>query len=182
MHLPPKATTDKSHRQKQALREELAALMLSQLDVLERSQRNAHEGSIHEEAKPEDDKDTRALEQSYLARGQATRIDDLRAGIAGVQAMPVRAFGKDEAVGVGALVTLEDDDDGSQLVVFVAAHGGGSRLAKGKVQVATPKSPLGQALMERTAGDGIELTGGAASVATRQRTASSRSLTLLRVE
>ena len=41
------------------------------LASLQRAHRATVEGATHEEAKPENDKDTRALEQSYLARGQS---------------------------------------------------------------------------------------------------------------
>ena len=62
---------------KPALKAELLALLGAHLETLERAHRAACEGATHEEAKPENDKDTRALEQSYLARGQAARIDEL---------------------------------------------------------------------------------------------------------
>jgi len=42
------------------------------------AQRTVVEGATHEENKPENDKDTRALEQSYLARGQAQRVVELQ--------------------------------------------------------------------------------------------------------
>jgi len=71
---------------KQALRDELARVLAADLDVRERAHRAAREGATHEEAKPENDKDTRALEQSYLARGEALRIEELRAGLADVSA------------------------------------------------------------------------------------------------
>ena len=77
---------------KQALFDELAGLILVDLETVERAHRAACEGATHEEAKPENDKDTRALEQSYLARGQASRIADLKASLAALRAMPVRAF------------------------------------------------------------------------------------------
>jgi len=46
---------------KQALRDELASLLSADLDVLERAQKATREAATHEEAKPENDKDTRAL-------------------------------------------------------------------------------------------------------------------------
>jgi transcription elongation GreA/GreB family factor len=112
------------------------------------------EGATHEEAKPENDKDTRALEQSYLARGQAARIDELRASIAGVTALALRDF-EDRPVALGALVVLEAD--GEEWTLLVAPGGGGARLADGRVQVVTPQSPLGHALLGKQAGDQVEI-------------------------
>jgi transcription elongation GreA/GreB family factor len=144
---------------KLALKEELIGVVAADLDTLERAHRATMEGATHEEARPENDKDTRALEQSYLARGQAIRTQELRDGLAALRAMEVAAFTPDQAIGVGALVTAEE---GARNVRFlIALHGGGCRLAQGSVQVVTPRSPLGQALIGKRVGDDCEvLTGG----------------------
>lgn len=149
---------------KRALRDELAAIVAADLATLERGHRAAIEGATHEEAKPENDKDTRALEQSYLARGQAQRIDELRAALAEVVATPVRDFAEGTPIGLGALVTAEED--GTTRVWFVAPHGGGARLAGGRVQVVTARSPLGRALVGKRAGEecAMELRGKAREV------------------
>ena len=52
---------------KNALRDELVARVAEELEALERAHRAVMEAATHEEAKPENDKDTRALEQSYLS-------------------------------------------------------------------------------------------------------------------
>jgi len=126
---------------------------------LEQAHRASVEGATHEQAKPENDKDTRALEQSYLARGQAKRAEELRDGLAAIKRMEVEAFTPDQPVGVGALVTAFEANRNVRL--WIAPHGGGTRLAKGMVQVVTPRSPLGEALIGKRVGDDCEvLTGG----------------------
>jgi transcription elongation GreA/GreB family factor len=139
---------------KKALKDELLARLRADLETLEATYRAAREGAIHEEAKPENDKDTRALEQSYLARGQAARIEDLRSGLAAVAALPTRDFAG-APVALGALATLEEDGDVS--TVFFSPSGGGTRLASGTVQVVTPASPLGSAMLGRREGEEFEL-------------------------
>jgi transcription elongation GreA/GreB family factor len=139
---------------KQALVQELAAKLRAELDAMERSQRATVEGVTSPEAKPENDKDTRALEQSYLARGQARRVEELHEGVARVMTMPVRAFAPEAAIALGAIVTIDEDDGESQL--FIAPHGGGLRLAAGE-QVVTPASPLGRVLIGKSVGDNCEL-------------------------
>jgi len=139
---------------KSALKIELLARLGADLDTLERAYRATIEGATHEEAKPENDKDTRALEQSYLARGQAARIDELRTSIAGVNALPLRDF-DDGPAALGALVTV--DEDGEESTLLLAPGGGGVRLAGGTVQVVTPPSPLGRALLGKPAGDDVEV-------------------------
>ncbi len=151
-----------SVERKKALVQELAARLRAELDAMERAQRATVEGVTSEEAKPENDKDTRALEQSYLARGQARRVEDLRDGVARVAVMPVRPFAAEAAIALGALVTIEENDgdsagpEGEVSVVFIAPHGGGLRLGSGE-QVVTPASPLGRALIGKVTGDDCEL-------------------------
>jgi transcription elongation GreA/GreB family factor len=144
---------------KAALREELARSMAADLTVRERAYEVARAGATHEEAKPENDKDTRALEQSYLARGEAARVEELRTALAEVRGFAVRAFGPVDPVALGALVTTEDDD-GSKAVLWLAPHGGGAKLSGGAVQVVTPKSPLGKAIVGARAGDECEVANG----------------------
>ncbi len=136
------------------LKRELASLLTRDLDKLEGAYRATREGATHEEAKPENDKDTRALEQSYLARGQAARIEELRTTIAGVTGLPVRDFDARPAA-LGALVTV--DEDGVESTLLLAPGGGGARLAGGTVQVVTPPSPLGRALLGKQAGEEAEV-------------------------
>jgi transcription elongation GreA/GreB family factor len=136
---------------KTALRDELARVLEADLEVRERAYRAAREGATHEEARPENDKDTRALEQSYLARGEAQRVEELRAGLAELLAMVLRAFAPGDAVALGAVVVAEDDAGGA-VTYWVAPYGGGVKLTGG-VQVVTPQSPLGRALIGARQGD-----------------------------
>jgi transcription elongation GreA/GreB family factor len=140
---------------KQELYVELLSLMAAELAAAERAYRATREGATHEEAKPENDKDTRALEQSYLARGQAKRIEELRAGIVALEGMRSGAFPEGAAVALGAVVELSEET--ADKIVFVAPCGGGSKLARGAVQVVTPQSPLGRGLLGKRAGDECEV-------------------------
>ena len=140
---------------KQALRDELWRVLAADLGTRERAYRAAREAATHEEARPENDKDTRALEQSYLARGEALRIEELRAGLAELGALTLRAFADGEAAALGAVVIAEEGD--AEVVLWLAPHGGGSKLAEGRVHVVTPRSPLGRALLGKRAGEELEL-------------------------
>ncbi|MEO6773633.1 MAG: GreA/GreB family elongation factor [Kofleriaceae bacterium] len=142
---------------KTAPKAELKAALLRHLEAALAAARVAHasaiEGSTHEEARAENDKDTRGLEQSYLARGQAQRVAELEAAIGDVTALALRTFAAASAIAMSALVTI--DEDGITRQFFVAPAGGGSML--GAVQVITPSSPLGRALLGKRAGDEVEL-------------------------
>jgi len=114
-------------------------------------------GATHEEARPENDKDTRALEQSYLARGQALRVVDLQQALKLVQFMEVRSFGPDDAIGISALIQLECGDE-TRWLLFAAAGGGRKLQHEGvNVDVITPEAPLGKAIAGRYLDDEFTL-------------------------
>jgi transcription elongation GreA/GreB family factor len=139
---------------KAALRRELIASLEAALETARAAHAAAIEGSTHEEARPENDKDTRGLEQSYLARGQAQRVAELEAAVADTTQLALRAFGDATPIAMSAVVTVEENDVEQRY--FVASHGGGAVLAGG-VQVVTPSSPIGRALLGRRVGDEVEL-------------------------
>lgn len=111
----------------------------------------------HPEARPENDKDTRKIELSYLAAGQAARAHELETAVAMLTTMPVREFDEDDPLGAGALVEL--DIDGKTQRVLIAPAGGGQKLATddGEVSVVTPQSPLGGGLLGKRVGESFDL-------------------------
>lgn len=137
-----------------ALREQVEADLRAAVE----SQRATHEAATHEESRPENDKDTRALEASYLARGLAQRVVDLTATKAAFTALSHAVLDDDTPVAAGALVVLEDED-ARESVYFVAPSGGGLRvqIAGTDVRVVTPQAPLGEALLGKRRGDDVEL-------------------------
>ena len=136
---------------KPALKAELIAQLEESLASARAAHASAIEGSTHEEARAENDKDTRGLEQSYLARGQAQRVAELEAAVGDVTALALRTFTASSVVALSALVTTDDDQQ-----FFIAPAGGGCVLAGG-VQVVTPSSPLGRALLGKRIDDEVEL-------------------------
>ena len=135
------------------LKAELETALAAAVDTATRAHAAAIEGATHSESRAENDKDTRGLEQSYLARGQAMRVAELETAVARVAAWVVPAFAAGARVALGALVTVEGDDQ----QLFIATDGGGTLLAGGAVRVVTPQSPLGRALLGRCVDDEIEL-------------------------
>ncbi len=139
---------------KAALVRELRAALETALDAARRAHTAAADGATNPESRAENSKDTRGLELSYLARGQAQRVAELEAAVTELGVFAPRAFGEGAAIGLGALVTA--DEDGASRRLFVANHGGGTVLA-GDVHVVTPASPLGRALLGKRAGDEVEI-------------------------
>lgn len=142
---------------KRRVMERLIELLSSSHQQMVEFAEGVRRDATHEEAKPENDKDTRALEQTYLARGQAMRAEALVEQIALLRSLELGKFASGTPISAGALIALADDD--STRCLFFAPHGGGQEFAVDGVQVTvvTPVSALGRALLGRQAGDEIEL-------------------------
>src|SRR5262245_22341634 len=140
--------------------QKLLSALRAERDEADRLARETAEAANHPEARPENDKDTRKLELSYLAQGQAARVRELDATIATLVAQPPRAFRPDEVIALGALVTFESADKRER--VLICSGGGGASIEDehGAVRIVTPEAPLGRALLGKTPGDEIELTVG----------------------
>jgi transcription elongation GreA/GreB family factor len=145
---------------KQSLLDALRGALRTELAVAERLAKDTADAANHPEAKPENDKDTRKVELSYLAAGQAARARELESGLALLSGLRARAFGPDDAVAAGALVHIEVS--GKPQRVLLSPAGGGLKLAHegGEVSVVTPRSPLGRGLLGKTAGDAFDLVVG----------------------
>jgi transcription elongation GreA/GreB family factor len=142
---------------KEALRRELLAQLEAHLETARAAHASATEGAISDDARPENDKDTRGLEQSYLARGIAGRVAELEAAVESIAAM---TLAKSTRVAIGALVTVEQGDADKERTLYIAPHGGGLTLS-GDITVVTPTSPMGRALLGKVVDDDAELvTGG----------------------
>ncbi len=141
---------------KAAVREALRSALAAALEAMANAARETREGAVHEENRSEGSKDMRSTEQSYLARGQAMRAEDLAEELTRLDRTPLRSFAEDDAIQPGALVRVLVDD--APRVLFVTAQGGGTELeVEGvRVTVVTPASPFGRALVGRRLGDDFE--------------------------
>ncbi|HVU02578.1 MAG TPA: hypothetical protein VHE30_12540 [Polyangiaceae bacterium] len=142
---------------KRALVERIVEALRAELATAERVARETADAANHPEARPENDKDTRKIELSYLAAGQATRARDLEVAIHLVGSMPLPEFRDETPIGLGAIASLETD--GKPQRVFLCAAGGGMTLDLdgAEVRVVTIEAPLGKGLLGRTVGESFEL-------------------------
>ena len=107
------------------------------------------------------DAESGAARAINLALGQGRRSIEARAALDALDAFRPRPLRRGEAIGLGAVVELELEDDQSGRTVFLAPVGAGQELTgpdgDGVFQVVTPVSPLGKALMGRRVGEVIEV-------------------------
>lgn len=143
---------------KSALTAAIIAALEKELEGYARSARAAHAEATDEQSKAENKYDTRGLEASYLARGQSRQAAEVLEAIERFQALGTPEFAPGEAVDLGALVEIEDQDGRERY--FIGPRAGGLEITLGRktVLVITPQSPLGQHLVGRKQGERFEIT------------------------
>lgn len=143
-------------------KDDLKAAIIGQLkddhDLLLQAARTAHAAATHEENIPDNKYETLALEASYIAQGQANRAEEIRRAVQVFESLSLRFFDEESAIRMSALIALEDQNGASRQVFLAPAAGGMSVDFDGeKVQLITPASPLGQALLGTVCGDLISV-------------------------
>jgi transcription elongation GreA/GreB family factor len=142
---------------KKRLIDQLIREVRGEISVMKRAADASREAATHEESRAENDKDTRGLEAAYLASGQVERVKSLERVANALEFLPLRVFAPGDPVAAGALVELERDGD--PFTAFIAIEGGGleTELDGRPILVVSPRSPLGQALVGKCAGDDFEV-------------------------
>jgi len=123
------------------------------LEVLKEAERATREAATHEESKPENEYDTRGLEASYLAGAQSKRITETEELLVIFKHIELKYFNENDPISTTALIEIEcNNKKGSY---FFLPKGGGIYLTfEGKrIQIVTPSSPLGEALLGLRVGD-----------------------------
>ena len=145
---------------KQILIKKIVAQLISELEGYVKAAQLAHAEATSDQSKAENKYDTRGLEASYLAHGQARQVMEVEEAIATLESMDGRPFAENEPMGVGALVVLEHD--GNQLHYFICSRAGGMEVVQNQksVLVITLQSPLGAQLKGKKQGDLLQLTFG----------------------
>ena len=136
----------------------LVAQITEELAQMTRIARDAANAVAHEENRAEGDKDMRSTEASYLARGQAGRVQELEHTITALSALELKRFDSTTPIEASALVMLGRAQRQS-LYLLVPAGGGRKVTLHGvTVSTVTPTSPLGSALLGLVVGDEAEIS------------------------
>jgi transcription elongation GreA/GreB family factor len=100
-----------------------------------------------------------ALEFQSLARGHALRAEKARAELAILDGFRPAPLARGARVALGALVEIEDGDEGR--TIFLAPVGAGVELTgpggDGFLSVVSPASPIGRAVLGKRVGDSVEV-------------------------
>jgi len=128
------------------------------LEIALRAAQTAYETATHEENIAENKYDTLGLEASYLAAGQAKRVEEIRQALALCQNLVLRPYDEQLGIQVGALLGLEDEN-GHEQWLFLGPDAAGLKVyVVGQlITVITPRSPLGKSLLGKFEGDEVEI-------------------------
>lgn len=139
---------------KKKLLQTLVTKLQVDFETLKRAALATYEDATHEETKPENKYDTRALEASYLAGAQAQRVSETSELLLFCQNLRIRAQDK---IAIGAYIetTCGEKDN----CFFYLPQGGGISFVvdEKQVQVMTPASPLGKAIQGLSEGSAAEV-------------------------
>ena len=141
---------------KRALIDKITVSLQSELKTYMRAAKSSHEEATAEENRSENKYDTRGLEASYLAAGQANKVSELEAAIGAYKNLIIEAH-DNASIEVGALVEL--DHAGEKMFCFIGPSAGGREVIEDghEVLVITPQSPLGSQLQGRRPGEHLNL-------------------------
>ncbi|WP_395750332.1 transcription elongation factor GreAB [Prosthecobacter sp.] len=145
---------------KSAVLAQILSVLTAELAALTRAAQGAFAAATDPDSKAENKYDTRTLEASYVARGQAQRVAELQQAVQAFGALSGNELEPGAAVTLGALVGLSLP--GEVAHYFLGPFAGGTEVVhEGReVVVITPASALGQKLMGKRAGDVIPMQPG----------------------
>jgi transcription elongation GreA/GreB family factor len=129
------------------------------LDVAIRAAQTAYETATHEENIAENKYDTLGLEASYLAAGQARRVEEIRQSLTLYKTLVLKPFDEARGIQPGDLIVLESVS-GVEQHLFLGPDGAGLKITVDEtlITVITAKAPLGQKLLGRFDGDEVEIS------------------------
>ncbi|WP_342654868.1 transcription elongation factor GreAB [Pseudomonas sp. F3-2] len=128
------------------------------LDVAIRAAQTAYETATHEENIAENKYDTLGLEASYLAAGQARRVEEIRQSLMEYRNLTLKPFDELRGIQSGDLIVLESAS-GVARQLFLGPDAAGLKVSvdEGLVTVITARAPLGQTLLGKFDGDEVEI-------------------------
>ena len=141
---------------KSELVERIRAELRARFERLSGAAKDAHAAATDPGSKAESKYDTRNLEASYLAKGQARQVEELAEAVRIFETLVLPEFGIEDPIDAGALV--EVDLNGETAFFLLAPVGGGMTLDHqgGELTVLTPESPMYRRLIGLRTGDSLE--------------------------
>ena len=129
----------------------------SEMETYVRAAKFSRAEATAEENRAENKYDTRGLEASYLAAGQANKIVEIEESIAAFDALRERKFNEADGIDIGALIEISQDGERAHYFIGPSAGGIEIKTRGTEVLVITPHSPLGSQLKGAKQGAKIKI-------------------------
>ena len=128
------------------------------LNIAKRAAQTAYEAATHEENIAENKYDTLGLEASYLAAGQARRVEEIRQSLKRYEDWSLKSFDESCGIQVGDLMTIENGA-GQVQYLFLGPDAAGLKVQVDDqlITVITPHAPLGQQLLGKFENDAVQI-------------------------
>jgi transcription elongation GreA/GreB family factor len=142
---------------RQAVLDQILAVLREELQTLTQAAQGSFAAATDPDSRAENKYDTRTLEASYVARGQARRVTELQEAVQAFTALTVTLPTPAASIQLGSLVTLQAPWGEEHFFVGPFAGGTEVQFEGAEIVVITPASALGQKLVGRHPGDTILL-------------------------
>lgn len=146
------------------MKQKLIAAFIAQLEedlmVMKAAAAAAHDAATNEESKPENEYDTRGLEASYIAGAQAKRAAEIDEVLSLFKNLPFDEFKAGDRIRATAFIRAMMGDKERRFLLFPKGGGVQVQFNGATVQIVTPASSLGQALLGLEVGDVAEFESG----------------------
>jgi transcription elongation GreA/GreB family factor len=142
---------------KHELLEQIRAELRTRLERLAKAALDAHAAATDPGSKAESKYDTRSLEESYLATGQARQVRELGETLRVFENLRPMDFKAGEEIASGALVEVERDEERLFFLLVPAAGGLEITHESKEITLLSPESPLYLALVGKRVGDTLDV-------------------------
>lgn len=148
--------------------ERIISYLEKEVELATKAQRETFEAATDEDAYSDGKYDTRSLETSYLAGGQAQLVKELGEALQGFRLMKANHFiqAPSSQAGLGSLIQMKQDNEELWYLLGPGAGGTEVDIENQTVTILTLHSPLGVSISGKTSGETVQLPIGLAEVIT----------------
>ena len=143
-----------------AILNQILEALTAELESLSRAAKESFAAATDPDSKAENKYDTRSLEASYVARGQAQRVAEVQEALNRFRALAAAEPEETQIVSLGHIISLKMPDETLLFCMGPAAGGLQVEWDGRMIDVITPASPLGQKLLGKAIGEIVALSPG----------------------
>jgi hypothetical protein len=141
---------------KSQLLDHIRTELRTRLDRLSKAAFEAHAAATDPGSKAEGKYDTRSLEASYLAAGQARQVDELAESVRIFETLSLPDFPPDAEIDAGTLVEADLNGEATRFLLVPTCGGMVIEHDGFEITLLTPESALYQRLLGMCAGETLE--------------------------